>query len=252
MKRKPRRGADPFERDIELALNPGAFIPDRACYSFVSELEEVAAMIAKLIRPDPVRAATLYETFLAGCYEKAEELHDSSGSFGQFVGDLICKWIKARQASGTDPDETAARLLARMDDDPYALCYDIEKDAAKAFDKTGLAAFERQIRTRFELRPRSSLRRAKRWDTNPSIFAGVGVRSCARSTSRRRTSRLHRPHHSDRAHRQGLHALAALLVTRRKPEEALVWAERGISLDRQNPHGCTMAGYELIGCTASC
>jgi hypothetical protein len=37
-----------------------------------------------------------------------------------------------------------------MDDDPYALCYDIEKDAAKAFDKTGLAAFERQIRTRFE------------------------------------------------------------------------------------------------------
>ena len=150
MKRKPRRGADPFDCWIELALDPGGFISDRACYLFVRELEDVAAGIAKLTGTDPVRAAALYETLLAGCYEKAEELHDSSGSFGQFVGDLIRKWIKARQASGADPDETAARLLARMDDDPYTLCYDIEKDAAKAFDKAGLAAFERQIRARIE------------------------------------------------------------------------------------------------------
>ena len=36
MKRKPRRGADPIEGRMELALNPGAFIPDRECFSFVS------------------------------------------------------------------------------------------------------------------------------------------------------------------------------------------------------------------------
>ena len=150
MKRKARHGTDPIECQMELALSPGAFIPDRASFSFVSDLEGVAAVIGKLARAEPVRAATLYETFLAGCYEKAEELHDSSGSFGLFVDDLICAWIKARQASGADPDETAALLLARMDNDPYALCYDIEKDAAKAFNKAGLAAFERQIRARFE------------------------------------------------------------------------------------------------------
>jgi hypothetical protein len=126
------------------------FIPDRACYGFVTELEEVAAGIGKLAGADPVRATALYETFLAGCYEKAEELDDSSGSFGQFAGELICGWIKARQASGAEADETAAILLARMDDDPYGFCYQIEKDAAKAFDKAGLAAFERQIQARFE------------------------------------------------------------------------------------------------------
>ena len=248
MKRKPRRGADPFERDIELALNPGAFIPDRACYSFVSELEEVAARIAKLIRPDPVRAATLYETFLAGCYEKAEELHDSTGSFGQFVGDLICKWIKARQASGADPDETAARLLARMDDDPYALCYDIEKDASKAFDKAGLAAFERQIRTRFEAAATAK----------PAEGKAPGHESEYR---RRRGSEILRTIYLAQRNlaayialttQTGLtakdcHALATILVTRRKPDEALVWAERGISLDRENPRGRTTAGYELTG-----
>ena len=248
MKQKPRRGADPFECQIELALDPGGFIPDQACCSFVSELEEVAAIIAKLTRAAPARAAALYETFLAGCYEKAEELHDSSGSFGQFVGDLICKWIKARQASGADPNETAARLLAWMDDDPYALCYDIEKDASKAFDKAGLAAFERQIRTRFEAAG----------TVKPAQGNAVGREP---EYLRRRGSEILRTIYLAQRNlaayialttQTGLtakdcHALATILVTRRKPDEALVWVKRGVALDRENPHGCTMAGYQLIG-----
>jgi uncharacterized Zn finger protein len=43
---------------------------------------------------------------------------------------------------------------------------------------------------------------------------------------------------------QDCHAVAALLVTRRRPEEALAWVERGIDLDRRTPHG-SMAGYDL-------
>ncbi|MCL5884616.1 MAG: hypothetical protein M1377_04630, partial [Deltaproteobacteria bacterium] len=116
MTRKLRGKSDPFEREIELALNSGAFIPDRACFSFVSDIEDVAARIASLVKVDPTRAVTLYETFLAGCYEKAEEVDDSSGSFGQFVEGLFRGWIKARQAAGANPDDTADRLLAWMDD----------------------------------------------------------------------------------------------------------------------------------------
>ena len=248
MRRKPRHGADPFERQMELALNPGVFIPDQACCSFVSELEEVAAIVAKLTRTDPARAVALYETFLAGCYAKAEELHDSSGSFGQFVRDLICKWIKARQASGADPDETAARLLAWMDDDPYALCYDIEKDASKAFDKAGLAAFERQIRTRFEVAETAKPAQGKALGRDPEYL-------------RRRGSEILRTIYLAQRNlaayialttQTGLtakdcHALATILVTRRKPDEALVWVKRGVALDRESPHGCTMAGHQLIG-----
>ena len=131
MTRKHRTKADPIEHEIERMLNPGAFISDRACFSFVSDLDEVAAKIANLTGSDPARAVALYETFLAGCYEKAEEIDDSSGSFGQFVDELFCGWIKARQAAGADPDETASRLLGWMDDDPYGFCYHLEKDAAK-------------------------------------------------------------------------------------------------------------------------
>jgi hypothetical protein len=138
------------ERRIEFALRPGHFIHDRACFSFVRGLEEIAAGIRKLISSDPARAVALCETFLAGCHAKADEVDDSSGSFGQFAQDLICLWITARQASGADAGETASTLLAWMDDDPYAFCYRIEKDAAAALDHDGLAAFERRIRARLE------------------------------------------------------------------------------------------------------
>src|ERR1022692_1432571 len=73
---------------MELALSPGEFIGDHACFSFVSGLEEVAAKIKALTRTDAARAAGLYETFFAGCHAKTEELHDSSGSFGQFAQGL--------------------------------------------------------------------------------------------------------------------------------------------------------------------
>jgi hypothetical protein len=150
MKSKPRRGPDPIERQMELALQPGAFISDGACFSFVHRLDEVEATIRKLIGTDPVRATALYETFLAACYEKIEELDDSSGCFGGFVDEIVCGWIEARQASGSDPDQTAVRLLAWMDNDNYGFFYHIETDAAEVFNKPGLAAFERQMRARFE------------------------------------------------------------------------------------------------------
>jgi hypothetical protein len=37
-----------------------------------------------------------------------------------------------------------------MDDDPYAFCYQIEKETSAAFDKAGLAAFEKKMRACLE------------------------------------------------------------------------------------------------------
>ena len=61
---------DLIEQAIELALNPGAFISDRACFSFVGDLDKVEAKIARLVTSDPSRAVALYGTFLAACYSK--------------------------------------------------------------------------------------------------------------------------------------------------------------------------------------
>ena len=234
MKPMPRSKVDPIEREIERALHPGAFIRDGECFSFVSELGKVAATVDQMITTDPARAVELYETFLAGCHAKADELDDSSGSFGQFAQDIICGWIKARQASGADPYKTASTLLGWMDNDPYAFCYEIEKDAAAAFNKAGLAAFERQIRARFEAA-----------SEDPS------------SWEYRRASGILRAIYCAQRDIQAYVALSEqtglkpedcltvgrILVTQ-KPGEALAWVERGRALDREMQFRST-AGYDL-------
>ena len=106
-----------MERAIETALMPGRFVLDRASFAFVRGLEAIETDVAAQLSTDPAHAVALYETFLAGCYEKAEEIDDSIGTFGDFVGRLHCAWIEASQAAGADADEIATRVLAWMEAD---------------------------------------------------------------------------------------------------------------------------------------
>ena len=234
MKPRGRGKTEPIEREIERALRPGAFIRDGECFSFVSGLEQVAATIDKLIATEPARAVALYETFLAGCHAKADELDDSSGSFGQFAQDLICGWIKARQASGADPDKTASTLLAWMDDDPYAFCYEIEKDAAAAFNKAGLAAFEEQIRARFEAASEEpSSWPYRRWS---------GVLRAIYCAQREILAYIALTEQTGLKPEDCL-AIAKLHAAR-KPDEALAWVQRGRALDREKQVRST-AAYDV-------
>jgi hypothetical protein len=94
-KRKQVR-RDPQEAAIERGLRPGRFVNYRVEWDFVSELEEIAAQIDQLARTDANRAVRLYDSFLAGCYEKADDIDGSSGKFGMFVERLYVGWLKTR------------------------------------------------------------------------------------------------------------------------------------------------------------
>lgn len=171
-----RPAADPLESSIELALRPGDFISWRAGMSFVSGLEEVSRQIAKLVRSGgATRAVQLHETFIAACYEKADEVDDSGGEFGAVVGNLFAAWIKARQAAGTDPHETAQSLLSWMENDPYGFCD--EQDAVKAFDKGGLVVFEQHVQRQLDAAATSvetdgAERRRKETSNAAAAFSG--------------------------------------------------------------------------------
>lgn len=230
---------DPMEAEIEHALDPGRFVSDQGCFRFVDGLEQVAAAIGRLVTDDPERAATLYETFLAGCYEKAEEVDDSSGSFGMFAQSLISGWITARQAAEACPQQTTAHLLAWMDNDQYGFCHRLEREIATVLDEAGLAAFIDQIRSRFEAADRTTTssvesdqaarrRRAEtlRWaETLRSLYAAQGDLNA----------------YVELADRTGLTTddcltVANLLVTRGDPAQALSWVERGLELDAHRPY----------------
>jgi hypothetical protein len=173
--RRSRR--DPIRGLIESALQPGRFIPYAEAFGFVAILESVADQIQALLSSDPMRAVALYEVLLADCKKKAEDIDDSDDNLGMFAGDLICRWIKARQAANADPDETVKRLLAWIDDDDYGFTNDIERNAAEALDRKGRQAFERQVRARFDAPG------GDRWaDTLRAIYLNVtlsGMSNCA-------------------------------------------------------------------------
>jgi len=233
---------DPVEAEIERALDPGRFVSDRGCFRFVDGLERVAATIGRLVADDAERAATLYETFLAGCYEKAEEVDDSSGSFGMFAQSLISGWVAARQGAHASPQQTTARLLAWMDGDQYGFCHRLEHVIATVFDAAGLAAFINAIRSRFEA-------------ADQATPASVGPDQADRDARRRRaeTTRWAEVLRSlyaaggdlgayvELAERAGLTAddcltVANLLVTRGDPTQALAWVERGLQVDADRPY----------------
>ena len=237
---RSRPKTDPFEGELERTFNPGAFIPYRACSSFVGDLEEVEGRIAALAGSDPARAVVLYETFLAGCYEKATELDDSSGSFGTFVEKLFCGWVKARQNAGADPEDTSARLLGWMTTDPHGYCGRLEEELAKAFNKAGLAAFSQGVKDRVE----AAAGVTQEGETHLQRRWGQALRNLYLAGKRLED-------YIALAEGSGLtekdcRAIATLLVARRKPAEALVWVERGLELYRKGS-GQGSEGHRLDG-----
>jgi tetratricopeptide (TPR) repeat protein len=240
--RQPAK-TDLLEQEIEAALRPDYFIPDGASWSFVEGLERLDDKIGQLVTSEPARALELYETFLAGCYEKAEELDDSSGNFGMFTARLFCGWVKARQAAAADPEETARRLVSWIDDDPYGFCSQLERDLVKVLDRRGLAAFERRVRERF--------------DGVVEVALGSGEHQRDAAYLHRRAAEILRAILAQQRNveayialcdstglsRADCLAVARILQARRKPADALAWVERGLVLEERP--SSSFADHEL-------
>jgi hypothetical protein len=119
-----RNKADPLISVLERALAPGEFIQYNRSWDFIQGLEEVKHKIDALVKDGQAeRTVSLYELFLSGCYEKANEIDDSGGDLGMFFEDLFCAWINARQKAKFDPEETVQNILRWMDNDDYGFCY---------------------------------------------------------------------------------------------------------------------------------
>ena len=224
---------DPLEAEIEDALQPGWFMDYRDTSGFVSVLEEIDGQISELIPTDPWRAVHLYESFLAGCYEKAEELDDSDGDFGMFASSLCCRWIEARQAALANPDETATLLLDRMKTDSYGFLNDISRDAAKVMNREGLAAFERAAKSRFDQQGKTEQKYNPWGEVLRDIYlqrndVSAFIALCERTAFSA----------------EACLALAQMLHKKRKPTEALTWVERGLALEKK-PAGWSASGYQL-------
>jgi len=224
-----RKQIDPLEQAIEAALSPGSFISYKAAWSFVDDVQDVANDIGKIIKKEPERAAHLFETFIAACHEKADEIDDSSGNLGMLVEDLFRDWIKARQAANHDPDETAKSLLFWMEDDPYGFCHDLDREVVKVLDKKGLDAFVQQIRCKFE----STLTQGDKEKRSPGYARrrwGGALKTLL--AGQRNVDAYIALCEQTELEVKDCMAIAKIYRNRRHPEDALSWVERGLKIAR--------------------
>ena len=240
---KSRKRRDPMDLMIEDPFQPGDFISYYDDYSFVEDLRGLEAKIVELTGSDPTRAVTLYETLLAGCNAKAEEIDDSDGEFGMFAGSLYCGWIKARQATDVDRGETARLLLRWMDDDSYGFCNDLELSAVKVFDRAGLEAFESEVRARFD-KECAALSERKPASPNPNYARDHWCRMLKAVYSQRRNVGKY----IELTMQNGLtprdcEVIATMFQARRRLDDALTWVERGLAMEKPNAFG--RGGYKL-------
>lgn len=85
-----RKSKDQLITEIESALSPGYFISYNRSWEFVGDLGDMKKKLDSLVaNGEAERAVALFEIFLAGCYEKAEEIDGSDGSFGMFFHELL-------------------------------------------------------------------------------------------------------------------------------------------------------------------
>jgi hypothetical protein len=233
-----------WERRIETTLDPGRYVPEHACFGYVADLERVSAGVAGLVATDPGLAVSFYETFVAGCTLKADEIDDSSGEFGSFVVGLVRGWVAAGQVAGHRPDLTASRLLTWMDDDPYGFCHRLVQDVAEVLDRPGVAALVAAVQVRLEAAP-------------PAV-AVDGPQRAVPYQQRRWADALRALHAADAdvdayvhlAEQVGLtvadcHTIATMLAGLGEAEEALSWVERGLVLDSGTAGG-SFARFDLV------
>ena len=237
MSPRKRKQIDPLEQAIEAALSPGSFIAYNAAWSFVDDVQKVANDIEKIVKKEPERAAHLFETFIAACHEKADEIDDSSGSFGMLVDNLFRGWIKARQAAKADWEETAKSLVAWMEDDPYGFCHNLDREAVKVLDKKGLEAFAGQIRAKFE----SALTEGdeeKRFPEYARRRWGGALKTLL--AAQRNVDAYVALCEQTELEAEDCKAIAAMYRSRRRPADALSWVERGLDIaksDTRRSHG---------------
>ncbi|MCF6284568.1 MAG: hypothetical protein L3K26_05205 [Candidatus Hydrogenedentes bacterium] len=232
---KRRKKNDRMAATIERVLNLGHFVPYECSWEFTDDLYRVKKERDALVAEgESERAVSLYELFLAGCYEKAEEIDDSGGSLGDFFESLFISWVEARQKAGCAAAETVQQVLHWMENDDYGFCYKVEEEVAKVLNKEGFILFQGHFQKQLD----TALAPFKDEVSKPLLdYPSEAVLSA------RTLKAIHLARKDLRAYLalcesfslspRDCEKIAALYKGNRKYGDALEWVERGFSLAQE-------------------
>lgn len=233
------RKKDTLARAIETVLNLGQFISYGQSWDFVNSLERIKGQIDEVLKAGEARrAAGLYEVFLCGCYEKADEIDDSGGNLGEFAQTLVLSWVAARQKAGYPADETVNHLLRLMDNDDYGFCYDIEPAVSLVLNKEHFLLFHKHFADQLETASKPFVDQEPRfiYDYPAEVFMVVSVLKgvyTARKDLKSYLSLCEKTTTSPKDCEQ----LVGLCKAKKRFVDALAWVEKGLALEKRRQWG---------------
>ena len=243
-----RKKTDPLILAFERALDLGEFIPYNLSWEFIRSLEDVKHKIDALMKDGQAeRAVSLYEIFLSGCYEKADEIDDSGGNLGMFFEELFCAWINARQKAKYDPEETVQNILRWMDNDDYGFCYEIERSVVKVMNKKSVNLFGAAIKSRLEKAFATVLqKKSKRVSEYPlEVRKNVSVLKVIYVESKDTNAYLALCEKTGTTPTD-CENIANLYKVKRQYQDALSWVEKGLKLEKKGRWG-NLSSFGLTG-----
>ena len=234
--------------ELEKAIDLGEFISYNRSWDFVRGLEDVKHKIDALVKDGRAeRAVSLYEIYLSGCYEKADEIDDSGGNLGMFFEDLFCAWINAGQKAKYDPEETVQNILRWMDNDEYGFCYNIESNVVKALNKKSVKLFEAAIKSRFEkaFTTVDQKKRKRVFDYPWGVRKNVSILKVIYIESKDTDAYLAICEKTGTTP-EDCKNIANLNKVKRKYQKALSWVEKGLKLEKEGNWG-NQSSFGLTG-----
>ena len=224
-----------FEHQIEIALRPGQFVSTQDSYDFIGKLERVRESIEVFLPKEAKRAAGLCEVFLAGCVAKTDEMDDSNGYLGDFVQSLVCDWMRARRAAGSDTEETVRMLLRWEQKDEYGFFHEIERVLSETFNRTERAVFTKIMRARFDEEFKKA---GGPGGSRPHYDAPYPLRKTTDTLKTLYESARDAAAYDELCQTMGVspkdcERIAKILRSRGKLEQALEWVKRGLQLQSQ-------------------
>ncbi len=245
---RKRKKADPLILAFECVLGLGEFISYNRSWEFVRDLEDVKQKIDALVKDGQAeRAVSLYEIFLSGCYEKADEIDDSGGNLGMFFEDLLCAWINARQKAKYDPEETVQNILRWIDNDDYGFCYEIERNVVKELNKKSVKLFETAIKSRFEKAISTvDIKKCKRISDYPfGVRENLSVLKIIYIESKDTNNYLALCKKTGTTPKD-CENLANIYKAKRNYQNALNWVEKGLKLEKKG-NWANQSSFRLTG-----
>lgn len=251
---RKQKNRDTLVEAIERRLDLGEFVSYNESWDFINGLEEVKARIDTLVeKGEAERAVGLYETFLSGCYDKAEEIDDSGGNLGMFFEDLFCSWVRARQEAGGEAKETVEQVLRWMENDDYGLCYNIEEDVARILNKECFQLFKKHFVDQFEgaLSRSESEEHKCIFDYPYEVRHPVDVLKRIYFEKKDLRSYLALCEKTPPTP-EDCENIAQLCEAKGRLDEAMAWAERGLALEKErrwamgSSHALTNIRQELL------